>query len=103
MTNSNQPGLPGTEAGSVVPASTPQQDPSINYLNDAALARALSRLAAIEGRSVPAFRFGMVQETESGVALSTLKRDERAVELWRISFPQGQVRRVTPAELKKSD
>ena len=103
MTNSSQPGLPGTGGDSVVPANTPEQETSINYLNDASLARALSRLAAIEGRSVPAFRFGMVQETESGVPLSTLQRDERAIELWRISFPQGQVRRVVPTELKKSD
>ena len=74
-----------------------------DYLEDAPLARQLSRLAAIHGRSVPAFRFGMSTQTDSGVPLENLARHERAMELWRSHFPQGEVRQVLISEVKRTE
>jgi ATP-binding cassette subfamily C protein LapB len=74
-----------------------------SYLEDPQLARQLSRLAAIHGRSVPAFRFGMVTQTDAGVPLENLARHERAMELWQAHFPQGEVRQVLISEVKRTE
>lgn len=74
-----------------------------NFMEDPTLARLLSRLAAIEGRSVAAFRFGMILKTDGGVVIHDLPRRDRAVELWQIHFPQGQVRGLSVAQLQRSD
>lgn len=74
-----------------------------NFMEDPTLARLLSRLAAIEGRPVAAFRFGMILKTDGGVVIHDLPRRDRAVELWQIHFPQGQVRGLSVAQLQRSD
>ena len=63
--------------------------PTINPLEllaDPALAKALSRLAALMGKAVPAHRFGAVAAVD-GLDLHRLPRDERAVQIWSVLFP----------------
>ncbi|MFM1880965.1 MAG: hypothetical protein RLZZ344_1199, partial [Pseudomonadota bacterium] len=125
MTNpSNAGGSEGKEPSSLVPAAAatalqpapagtipnqgnasnrPDSQAQPNYLEDAPLARQLSRLAAIHGRSVPAFRFGMTTQTDAGVPLENLSRHERAMELWQAHFPQGEVRQVVITEVKRTE
>jgi len=58
----------------------------LELLADPVLARALSRLAALLGKAVPAHRFGAVAEID-GLQLHRLPRDERAVQIWSVLFP----------------
>jgi len=58
----------------------------LELLADPVLAKALSRLAALLGRAVPAHRFGAVAQAD-GVELHRLPRDERAVQIWSVLFP----------------
>lgn len=58
----------------------------LELLADPILAKALSRLAALLGRAVPAHRFGAVAQVD-GVELHRLPRDERAVQIWSVLFP----------------
>jgi len=60
----------------------------VELLVDPVLARALSRLAGLLGRAVPAHRFGAVAEVD-GVELHRLPRDERAVKIWSVLFPEA--------------
>jgi ATP-binding cassette subfamily C protein LapB len=89
-----QPLAPTADSSSV--ASQPLMD-------DADLASLLSRVAAIFGHSVPAYRFGMQAQGASGAVLSQLSRVDRAMELWLGHFPQGSARRVSPAGVSRSD
>jgi ATP-binding cassette subfamily C protein LapB len=72
--------------------------PTINPLEllaDPALAKALSRLAALMGKAVPAHRFGAVAAVD-GLELHRLPRDERAVQIWSVLFPEAvNARRVS--------
>lgn len=72
-----------------------RQVANASYLQDAELSVLLSRLAALQGHSVPAHRFGMLDQTEDGIKLSELSRVQRARELWRARFPAA-----LPDELK---
>jgi len=72
-----------------------RQVANVSYLQDAELSVLLSRLAALQGHSVPAHRFGMLDQTEDGIKLSELSRVQRARELWRARFPAA-----LPDELK---
>lgn len=103
MTNITPP-VPSSERreGSLTLPETKGND-ATNFMEDPGLARLLSRLAAIEGRSVPAFRFGMITKTDEGVVIQDLPRRDRALELWRIHFPQGQARALSVAQLQRSD
>ena len=58
----------------------------MELLADPVLAKALSRLAALLGKAVPAHRFGAVAEVD-GLELHRLPRDERAVKIWSALFP----------------
>ncbi|NBS97279.1 MAG: type I secretion system permease/ATPase, partial [Betaproteobacteria bacterium] len=58
----------------------------LELLADPVLAKALSRLAALLGKAVPAHRFGAVAEID-GLELHRLPRDERAVQIWSVLFP----------------
>ena len=57
----------------------------MELLADPVLAKALSRLAALLGKAVPAHRFGAVAEVD-GLELHRLPRDERAVKIWSALF-----------------
>lgn len=89
----------------VVPSSSDALIPTNpnSYLQDPALAALLSRLAALQGHSVPAYRFGMLDRTPDGVVLADLPRARRAIELWMALFPAGKNRRLDPAKLERSD
>ena len=56
-------------------------------LQDAALATLLSRLAALQGHAIPAFRFGMLDQNADGVRLSGLTPAQQAQERWNAHFP----------------
>ncbi|MEY2620718.1 MAG: Toxin translocation ATP-binding protein [Pseudomonadota bacterium] len=71
------------------PAQTETQVSAPNYYQDPDLAQLLSRLAALLGHSVPAHRYGMMDQTADGVAMADLPRWRRAQELWVASFPSG--------------
>jgi len=58
----------------------------LELLADPVLAKALSRMAALLGRAVPAHRFGAVAQAD-GVEMHRLPRDERAVQIWSVLFP----------------
>jgi len=58
----------------------------LELLADPVLSRALSRLAALLGKAVPAHRFGAVAAVD-GLDLHRLPRDERAVQIWSVLFP----------------
>ena len=68
-----------------------------------ALPAALARLAAMQGLAIPVHRFGMVRETEDGVAIEGLPLLRRASELWRIGFPEAVVREVAPDHMSPGD
>jgi ATP-binding cassette subfamily C protein LapB len=65
---------------------TSKETPAMELLADPVLAKALSRLAALLGKAVPAHRFGAVAEVD-GLELHRLPRDERAVKIWSALFP----------------
>jgi ATP-binding cassette, subfamily C, bacterial LapB len=90
MTDAAHP-LPSTAATSQAPSY--QQDPE--------LASLLSRLAALQGHSVPAYRFGMVDKTADGVDLASLSRKLRAIELWSVHFATAAIAEVPVDQLKK--
>ena len=67
-------------------AVSPSLDPPAVVLHDPDLARLLARVAALQGRAVPAHRFGMAT-APNGVALQGLPRVDRAEEIWASLFP----------------
>ena len=68
----------------------------------AALAFLLSRLAALQGHAVPAYRFGMVEKTPDGVEVSTLSLQHQAQELWSAHFPSALLEKVVPGKIERS-
>jgi len=73
-----------------------------SYLQDAALAALLSRLAALQGHAIPAFRFGMVDKNADGVDLSSLTRAQQAMELWSSHFPSAGAHVLRLEDLQKN-
>lgn len=65
------------------------------------LGKQLSKLAAIQGKSVPAYRFEYLQETASGVPVSQLKPTTRAIELWVDQFPEGVRETISAMQLER--
>ncbi len=72
-----------------------------SYQQDPELATLLSRLAALQGHSVPVYRFGMVHQTADGVDLSSLRRQHRATELWSLHFASAAISEVPTDQLSK--
>ena len=63
---------------------------------DAELPALLARLAALLGHAVPVHRFGMLQETQEGIALDTLSLLQRAASCWAARFPAGEIQPRAP-------
>jgi len=95
----------GVASDNVIPERQSAQDSlsSQSYLQDADLSILLSRLAALQGHSVPAHRFGMLDQTEDGVRLADLSRLQRARELWRARFPASLPDELKAEKLKRGD
>lgn len=72
------------------------------YQRDPELALLLTRLAALLGHAVPAYRFGMAEKTAGGVDLVSLSRHQQALELWAGHFPSGLYRELEPSALQRS-
>jgi ATP-binding cassette subfamily C protein LapB len=81
--------------------STVEKDRPSSYLQDPELAALLSRLAALQGHSVPTYRFGMLDKTADGVDLSSLSRKHRATELWSAHFAMATISEVPLPQLGK--
>lgn len=91
---------PATLADTLPPAAETEGD---SYLSDPELARLLSRLAALQGHAVPAFRFGMVHSSTDGLDVQALPRARRAVELWSARFPGAPASERSPDRLDRND
>ncbi len=91
---------PATLADPLPPGAEEDSD---SYLSDPELARLLSRLAALQGHAVPAFRFGMVHSSTDGLDVQALPRARRAVELWSARFPGAPASERTPDRLDRND
>ncbi len=63
-------------------AASPLYDPKLPLL--------LTKMAALQGHAVPAFRFGMIEKTADGVEMSSLAVHRQAQELWNAMFPAGE-------------
>ena len=72
-----------------------------HYQQDHALASLLTRLAALQGHAVPAYRFGMREKTAAGIDLASLPRHVRAKELWAAHFPGGRQRQLAPGPYQR--
>lgn len=81
----------GMKPGEAQPAAA--SDRGASLLIDPELSSQLSRLAALQGRAMPAHRFGMVAMTADGLALTELQRADRAEAMWGAAFPQAIIRR----------
>ena len=66
------------------------------------LGKQLSRLAGIQGKSIPAYRFEYISETSSGVPIAQLSPELRAIELWADQFPEG-VKEFVPLQDVEKD
>lgn len=88
----NKPAIPPTP-----------QDPQTagRYQNDPQLAAMLTRLAALQGSAVPAYRFGMAETSVGGIAIASLPRHQQALELWRMHFPAAEPRVLPARQLDK--
>lgn len=80
-----------------LPTLASDAGPTASYLNDPELATLLSRLAALQGRAVPVYRFGTTAQTADGLFISDLPRHTQAIELWQAHFP------AAPSELLASN
>lgn len=72
-----------------LPLADASQAEQSGVMVDPDLAQILSRLASIQGKSVPAFRFELTKETLQGLPIENLSRVEQAMELWSDHFPEG--------------
>lgn len=85
-THTDAPGAPGSSSS-----------------NEPVLPVLLSRLAALQGHAVPAFRFGMLERGQGGVELSRLTAPQQAREMWRARFSGARLRRLMPEQAKRGD
>jgi ATP-binding cassette subfamily C protein LapB len=81
--------MPPASGGSLAEADHSLFSPENGYDSFADLAKQLSRLAGIQGRSVPSYRFEYLAESGSGVPIAQLSPALRAIELWADQFPGG--------------
>lgn len=65
------------------------------------MATLLSRLAALQGHAIPAFRFGMLDQNADGVRLSGLTPAQQAQERWNAHFPAAGARVLMLQALQK--
>jgi ATP-binding cassette subfamily C protein LapB len=72
-----------------------------NSLFDTKLPLLLTKLAALQGHAVPAFRFGMIEKTADGVEMSTLAVYRQAQELWNAMFPAGEQHELAADKLER--
>lgn len=69
----------------------------------AVLAQMLSRLAALVGEAVPAFRFEMLERGRDGADIAQLDELNQATEMWMACFPRGLVRNLPAAAVQRGD
>ena len=82
-------------------SSTPEVSTAQSYQRDPELATLLARLAALQGHAVPAYRFGMIDQTADGVDIDSLPRHVQALELWAAHFPSGMQQEVAAGQLQR--
>lgn len=69
----------------------------------ALLAGLLSKLAALQGQAVPAFRFSMLEQSQDGVELTRLALPEMAREMWAARFADGHGHGLTLQRVARTD
>lgn len=74
---------------------------SAHYMSDPDLAGALSKIAALQGHAVPAFRFGMLAQTNGGVPVEDLSRFDRANYWWSARFASAEVKKIEFKNLER--
>jgi ATP-binding cassette subfamily C protein LapB len=74
---------------------------SAHYMSDPDLASALSKIAALQGHAVPAFRFGMLAQTNGGVLVEDLTRLDRASYWWSARFASSEIKKVDIQHLER--
>lgn len=79
------------------------QTGTADFLRHRALSSLLSRLAALLGHAVPAFRFGMLEHSADGVELNQLPLHHQAREMWTARFPGAQIREVAISRVERRD
>ncbi len=84
-------------------ATLETQTGSADFLQNPALSRLLSRLAALLGHAVPAFRFGMLERSADGVELNQLPLHHQARAMWAVRFPGAEIRDVTVGRVERRD
>ena len=87
--------------GGVASSDSKVADPSAAMI-DPDLAKILARLATLQGKAIPLFRFELTKETMQGVPVENLSRIDQALELWADHFPEGERTRVSAETLDKS-
>jgi len=68
-----------------------------------ALAQLLSRMAALAGEAVPAFRFEMLEQGRDGAGIAQLDGPGQATEMWMACFPRGSVRALAAGAAGRGD
>ena len=71
--------------------SSAQASDHSGVLYDPKLPVLLTKLAALQGHAVPAFRFGMIEKTADGVEIASLALHRQAQALWSAMFPAGEL------------
>lgn len=112
MSSTPETGRPTAEqstAGLALAAPIPKQaDPEgpaheLHYPQQHVHAALLSKLAALQGQAVPAFRFGMLERSSGGAELSELSPEQQLQEMWEARFPAVQSRVLKPGALHQRD
>lgn len=86
MNNSSSSSAPSKDAGSLY-------DPQLPQL--------LTKLAALQGHAVPAFRFGMLEKTADGVEIAGLPLHRQAQELWSAMFPSADLHELKAGNIER--
>lgn len=70
---------------------------------DLYLARALSRISALQGHAIPLYRFSMLSSTLDGQSFSGMSRAQKIPEMWLALFPSGRAQHVTMKNCEPAD
>ncbi|ETN92817.1 RTX-I toxin determinant B [Gammaproteobacteria bacterium MOLA455] len=83
--------------------SSSPDDMSAGTMPPGPLVSLLVRIAGLAGVAVPVHRFTYAEKNTDGVELARLDVVERAIELWKLRFPDGEAKIVNTQSVSKSD
>jgi len=82
---------------------TSTEENDVMAASDHPLAGLLVRIAGLAGVAVPNHRFAYAEKNSDGIELEHLDLVQQATELWKLRFPDGEIKVVPIEDLKKSD